>query len=176
MSKSKAQQAKRNYSECLGEDRGDRYLSQQGYTNRLNDKQKGIKQGHDAVYIDPRTRSLELDKSAQIVRERQQGGYSKLQVKEAQRDLKHHHRQHGHIPSNQPEVVVAEFKGGTSKESKLQQQPDWSTNVAKDIRDRQYRQSNPAYGRGRKSQRPIHRHETHYFFRFTANSAIAIPQ
>lgn len=139
MSDSKAQenketQVKRNYSERLGEERGDRYLRDKGYQNRLNDKQKGIKQGHDAIYTDPRTRSAELDRSAQIVRHRDK--YSKLQVKEAQRHLKNHQQQHGYIPNNKSETVVAEFKGGKSRESDLQKQPDWAINVAKDIRDR----------------------------------------
>ena len=140
MSDSKAREnqearLKRNYSERLGEERGDRYLRDKGYQNQLNDKQKGIKQGHDAIYSDPRTRSAELDRSAQIVRNRDK--YSKLQVKEAQRNIKHHYQKNnGYIPNNKSETVVAEFKGGGSKESGLQKQPDWAIRVAENIRDR----------------------------------------
>ena len=139
----KKAQARRNYSERLGEERGDRYLKDKGYTRRLGDEDKGIKQGHDAVYTDPRTRSAELDRSAQIVRDRDK--YSKLQVKEAKRELKQHQQKHDYIPNKKSETVVAEFKGGSSKESDLQKQPDWATNVAKDIRDRRgvYKNASP---------------------------------
>ena len=130
----KKAQVQRNYSERLGESRGDRYLREKGYQNQLNDQQKGIKQGHDAIYTDPRTRSAELDRSAQIIRNRDR--YSKLQVKEAQRHLKKYQKNNDYIPSSKPEIVVAEFKGGKSRESDLQKQPDWAINVAKDIRDR----------------------------------------
>ena len=130
----KKAQARRNYSERLGEERGDRYLQDKGYTKRLGESDKGIKQGHDAIYTDPRTRSAELDRSAQIIRNRD--NYSKLQVKEAQRHLKKYQKDNGYIPNNKSETVVAEFKGGSSTESDLQKQPDWAINVAKDIRDR----------------------------------------
>ena len=127
-------QARRNYSERLGEERGDRYLQDKGYTKRLGESDKGIKQGHDAIYTDPRTRSVELDRSAQIIRNRD--NYSKLQVKEAQRHLKKYQKDNGYIPNKKSATVVAEFKGGSSRESDLQKQPDWAINVAKDIRDR----------------------------------------
>ena len=66
-------QQQRNKSEQLGEKYGDHYLRERGYINRLKGEQKGIKQGHDATYTNTNTRSAELDRYAQIVRERKQG-------------------------------------------------------------------------------------------------------
>ena len=132
-SEERKKQDRRKYSERLGEERGDRYLRNKGYTRRLGESDKGMAQGHDAVYDDRRTRSAELNRSAQIIRNRDR--YSRLQVREAQRHLRKYRKDNGYIPNNKSETVVAEFKGGSSKESKLQEQPDWAINVAKDIRD-----------------------------------------
>ena len=129
----KKAQARRNYSERLGEERGDRHFKDRGCIKKMGEEDKGMKQGYDGVYEDPRTRSAELERSAQIIRNRD--NYFKLQVKEAQRHLKKYQKENGYIPNNKSETVVAEFKGGSSRESDLQKQPDWTINVAKDTRD-----------------------------------------
>lgn len=130
-------QRKRNYSEQLGEKHGNNFLRNRGYKPRLTPQQKGISQGHDATYDHNRTRSKEIDRAAQIVRKGKKGGYSTAEINQAKQKLRDEYKKHGgYIPLKEKAIVVAEFKGGKSRESRSQEQPDWSIRTAKAIVER----------------------------------------